>query len=201
MNQLSNYTCVLLTIDNLIQNTLFNCNGYNNYIFVNVSDNITNVFSFYYLDNIKNGKRNWKMDCRIENLTNNIIENVLPYMITLFRKLYKDTFQDNNYRSNYQQFSQLTELDCEQLFKNIFFIGHHKRFRNYLMNKIVEKATYIPTEDDKFNLKTDDTLQKKRLKNESETDFGEIIKRMFDNISFNDVAELYNSKKINYERI
>ena len=138
------------------------------------------------------------MDCRLENLITNFTNIILPYMITLFRKLYKDTFQDNDYRSNYNSISQLTEIDCEQLFKNIFTVGHNKRFRTYLINKIVEKATHIPTDNDAFNLTGDDSLLKKKVKSEEETDFGEIIKKIFDNISFSDVAELYNKKKLSY---
>jgi len=198
IKKLSNYSCALFTIDNLINNLLFNSNGFNNYIFVNVTEKISDPYSFYYLEKIVKGKRHWKMDCRLENLSSNFINIILPYMITMFRKLYKDTFQDNDYRSNYNTFSQLTELDCEQLFKNIFNLGHHKKFRKYLINKIITKSTYIPTEDDKFNLTGDDSLQKKRLKNEPENDFGEIIKQLFDNISFDNTVELYNNKKISY---
>ena len=64
---------------------------------------------------------------------------------------------------------------------------------------MVEKAIYSPSEnDDVFNLTGDDSLLKKKIKSEEETDFGEIIKKIFDNISFSDVAELYNKKKLSY---
>ena len=196
----SNYSCCLFTIDNLINNILFNKNRFNNYIFVEFkNEKKSDCFRFYYLEKISRGKRYWKMDCRLEMLITNFTNIILPYMINLFRKLYKDTFQDNDYRSNYNTISQLTEIDCEQLFKNIFIIGHHKRFRNYLIDKMVEKAIYSPSEnDDVFNLTGDDSLLKKKIKSEEETDFGEIIKKIFDNISFSDVAELYNKKKISY---
>ena len=195
----SNYSCCLFTIDNLINNILFNKNGFNNYIFVEFkNEKKSDCFRFYYLERISKGKRYWTMDCRLENLITNFTNIILPYMITLFRKLYKDTFQDNDYRSNYNSISQLTEIDCEQLFKNIFTVGHNKRFRTYLINKIVEKATHIPTDNDAFNLTGDDSLLKKKVKSEEETDFGEIIKKIFDNISFSDVAELYNKKKLSY---
>ena len=195
----SNYSCCLFTIDNLVSNILFNKNGFNNYIFVEFkNEKKTDCFRFYYLEKISKGKRYWKMDCRLEMLITNFTNIILPYMINLFRKLYKDTFQDNDYRSNYNTISQLTEIDCEQLFKNIFVVGHHKRFRNYLIDKIVEKAIYSPVENDVFNLTGDDSLLKKKIKSEEETDFGEIIKKIFDNISFSDVAELYNKKKLSY---
>ena len=195
----SNYSCCLFTIDNLVNNILFNKNGFNTYIYVEMrNEKKSDCFRFYYLEKISKGKRYWKMDCRLENLVTNFTNIILPYMITLFRKLYKDTFQDNDYRSNYNSISQLTEIDCEQLFKNIFTVGHHKRFRNYLINKISEKAIYSPTDNDVFNLTGDDSLLKKKIKNEEETDFGEIIKNIFDNISFSDVAELYNKKKLSY---
>ena len=195
----SNYSCCLFTIDNLISNILFNKNGFNNYIFVEFkNEKKSDCFRFYYLEKISKGKRYWKMDCRLEILITNFTNIILPYMINLFRKLYKDTFQDNDYRSNYNTISQLTEIDCEQLFKNIFVVGHHKRFRNYLIDKMVEKAIYSPAENDVFNLTGDDSLLKKKIKSEEETDFGEIIKKIFDNISFIDVAELYNKKKISY---
>lgn len=195
----SNYSCCLFTIDNLISNILFNKNGFNNYIFVEFkNEKKSDCFRFYYLEKISRGKRYWKMDCRLEMLITNFTNIILPFMINLFRKLYKDTFQDNDYRSNYNSISQLTEIDCEQLFKNIFVVGHHKRFRNYLINKLSERAVYSPTENDVFNLTGDDSLLKKKIKSEEETDFGEIIKKIFDNISFSDVAELYNKKKVSY---
>ena len=202
MKNLSNYSCALFTFDNLINHILFNTNGYNNYIYVHMKNDKKNeIFRFYYLDSISKGKRIWTMDCRLEGLVSSITNNILPYMITMFRKLYRDTFQDNHYRSNYNSYSQLTEIDCEQLFKNIFIVGHHKRFRNYLMNKIIEKSTYVPTEIDKFNMTSDDGLQRKRYNDETETDFGEIINQLFDNISFEEVVELYKNKKTSYDQV
>ena len=201
IREITNYRCVLLTIDNLINNLLFNSNGYNTYIYVSgKNDRRNDTFRFYYLESITRGKRNWTMDCRLERLMSDFINTILPYMITIFRKLYKDTFQDNDYRSNYNSFSQLTEIDCEQLFKNIFTIGHHKRFRNYLMNKVVEKASYIPTENDKFNITSDDSLQKKKWLTEQESNFDETINQLFDNISFEDKVELYKNKKTAYSQ-
>jgi hypothetical protein len=164
------------------------------------NDKKNEIFRFYYLEAISKGKRIWTMDCRLEGIVTNITNIILSYMINMFRKLYRDTFQDNHYRSNYNSYSQLTEIDCEQLFKNIFMIGHNKRFRTYLMNKIIEKATYVPTEIDKFNMTSDDGLQKKRYNDEIETDFGEIISQLFDNISFEEIVELYKNKKTSYEQ-
>lgn len=199
MKKISNYSCALFSFDNLINHVLFNPNGYNNYIYYQVKTERKNdLFSFYFLDSITRGKRIWKMDCRLEGLATNIINIVLPYMISMFRKLYKDTFQDNTYRSNYSSISQLMEIDCEQLFKNIFLIGHQKQFRYYLMNKIVEKASYTQTENDKFNILTDDSLQRNKFKTEKETDFREVIISLFDDIGFEDIVELYRSKKTMY---
>ena len=199
IKHISNYSCSLLTIDTLINNLLFNQNGYNTYIYVSSkNDKRSDNFRFYYLESITRGKRNWTMDCRLERLLTDLTNTVLPYMITMFRKLYKDTFQDNHYRSNYNSFSQLTEIDCEQLFKNIFTVGHHKRFRSYLINKVMEKATYVPGENDKFNMTGDDMIQKKKYINETETDFGEIINQLFDNIGFEEKVELYKNKKTAY---
>lgn len=201
MKHLSNYSCALFSFDNLINHILFNPNGYNNYIYVHMKNDKKNeIFRFYYLEAISKGKRIWTMDCRLEGIVTNITNIILSYMINMFRKLYRDTFQDNHYRSNYNSYSQLTEIDCEQLFKNIFMIGHNKRFRTYLMNKIIEKATYVPTEIDKFNMTSDDGLQKKRYNDEIETDFGEIISQLFDNISFEEIVELYKNKKTSYEQ-
>jgi hypothetical protein len=69
------------------------------------------------------------------------------------------------------------------------------------MNKIIEKAIYVPTEIDKFNMTSDDGLQRKRYNDETETDFGEIINQLFDNISFEEVVELYKNKKTSYDQV
>jgi hypothetical protein len=47
---------------------------------------------------------------------------------------------------------------------------------------------------------SDDGLQKKRYNDEIETDFGEIISQLFDNISFEEIVELYKNKKTSYEQ-
>jgi hypothetical protein len=201
MKKMSSYSCALFSFDALINHMLFNPNGYNNYVYFQVkSERRNDLFSFYYLDSITKGKRNWKMDCRLESLTTNIVNIILPYMISMFRKLYKDTFQDNTYRSNYSSISQLMEIDCEQLFKNIFLIGHQKHFRNYLINKLAEKAPYVQTENDKFNILTDDALQRNKFKSEKETDFREVIITLFDDIGFDDIVELYRTKKLSYSQ-
>jgi hypothetical protein len=75
------------------------------------------------LEKIKEDKRCWKMECRLEDFSTDFADNVLPYCISLFRKIYKDVFEDNIYRPDYMTKSQILEFDCEQLVQNIILLA------------------------------------------------------------------------------
>jgi len=187
-----NYGLVLFPIEKTLKRYLFNRYDFWNIIYLPLPKNTKeDPYSFYILDKVVKEKRYWKMDCRLEDLSSSIISNVLPYMISMFKKLYRDVFGDNDFRSDFTQKCQLTECDCEQLIQNIIIIGQPKEFYNFVRTIVKNKATYIPTENDKFNLYGDDSLQRKRFHEKEDVDLVDIIKQLFDDISSEQAVDFY----------
>ena len=103
------------------------------------------------------------MDCRLEQFCNNFIENIKNYLIVLFKKIYFDIFEDNDYRSNYADFSPVADNECKQILQNLYLLNDTKEFSYIFRNSIKQNAFYNPTENDKFNMYSDDIIQKKRF--------------------------------------
>jgi hypothetical protein len=189
-----NYGSVLFPIQMNLSKLLFNKHELHNLIYLPVETSTTDdPFSFYYLSNINKDNRQWKMDCRLEDLTNSITNNMIPYMIDNFRKMYYDVFGDNDYRIDYKSRCQLTECDCEQLVKNIFTLADPKVACKLLRNLVKDNATYQPTKNDKFNIYSDDALQKKRFSADKENHIADIPKRLFDTITPDESISFSNS--------
>jgi hypothetical protein len=187
-----NYGLVLFSIEKTLKRYLFNRYDFWNIIYLPLPKNTKeDPYSFYILDKVVKEKRYWKMDCRLEELSSSIISNVLPYMISMFKKLYRDVFGDNDFRSDFSQKCQLTECDCEQLIQNIIVLGQPKEFHNFVRTLVKDKATYMPTENDKFNLYGDDSLQRKRFHDKEDVDLVDIIKQLFDDISSEQAVDFY----------
>lgn len=190
-----NYGLVLFSVKKNIERYLFNRYGFHNVIYLPMPKNTEDdPYSFYILDKISKEKRYWKMDCRLEDLSGNLSFNILPYMIGMFRKLYRDVFGDNDFRSDFSKKCQLTECDCEQLLQNIILVGQPKEFYNIIRTIVKNKATYTPTENDKFNLYGDDALQRKRFHEKEDVDIVDIIKQLFDDISSEEAVDFYRSR-------
>lgn len=191
----SNYGVVLFSIRQNIRRYLFNRYGFHNVVYLPLPKNTDDdPYSFYVLERVNKDKRYWKMDCRLENLSTNLITDVLPYMVSMFRRLYRDVYGDNEFRSDYANKCQLTECDCEQLLQNIILMGQPKEFCIVLRDIVKNKSTYQPTENDKFNLYGDDSLQRKRFQEKEEVDLVEIIKQLFDGISSEKAVDFYRSR-------
>ena len=187
-----NYGIVVFSMKKTLERYLFNQYDLCNVIYLPLPKNTTDdPYSFYVLDRVIKEKRYWKMDCRMEDLSASIISNVLPYMIGMFRKLYRDVFSDNDFRKNFGQKCQMTECDCEQLLQNIILLGQPKEFYNVVRILVKSKATYMPTENDKFNLYGDDSLQRKRFHDKEEVDLVDIIKQLFDDITSEQAVDFY----------
>lgn len=188
-----NYGSVIFSIKKSIERYFVNIYNFNNLIYVPLEKSTEDdPYSFYSLDNISNGKRYWKMECRLESISNNLSLHLSPYLISIFRKMYKEIFGDNDYRKNYISDCQTTECDLEQLIQNILIISKPKEFRNLLCKIIKEKSTYNKiTEFDKFNLTGDDILQKKRLQTKDEIDLVDVVKQLFDNINSEEAVDFY----------
>jgi len=191
----SNYSVVLFSIRQNIRRFLFNRYGFHNVVYLPLPKNTEDdPYSFYVLERVNKDKRYWKMDCRLENLSTSLITDVLPYMVSMFRRLYRDVYGDNEFRSDYTSNCQITECDCEQLLQNIIMIGQPKEFCIVLREIVKNKSTYKPTENDKFNLYGDDSLQRKRFQEKEEVDLVEIIKQLFDGISSEEAVDFYRSR-------
>ena len=192
-----NYGVILFPIKKNLERYLFNSYDLWNIIYLPLPKNTDDdPYSFYVLDRLSKEKRYWKMDCRLEDLSSNLISNVLPYMISMFRKLYRDVFGDNDFRKDYNSKCQLTECDCEQLLQNIITVGQPKDFYNIVRTIVKNKATYTPTENDKFNLYGDDSLQRKRFHDKEDIDLVDIIKQLFDDITSEEAVDFYRSRTI-----
>lgn len=192
-----NYGSVIFSLKESIELYLFNTYDFNNVIYTPLKQSTEkDPYSFYILESIKQKKRYWKMDCRLEDLSNNFIYNIKPYLIKLFRKIYFDVFHDNLYRQDYKTTNVITEYDCEQLLRNIYLMANQKQFCCFLRNIVIEKATYIPTENDKFNIYGDDILQKRRLagikEKEISDDYINLTKLLFDGISIEEAVDFKN---------
>lgn len=194
-NCLHNYGLVLFPMKKNIERYLFNRYDFWNVIYLQLpKNNKDDPYSFYVLERVTKEKRYWKMDCRLEELSSSLIVNILPIMIGMFRKLYRDVFGDNDFRNDFSQKCQITEYDCEQLLQNIILVSQPKEFYNVIRDMVVKKAVYIPTENDKFNLYGDDSLQRKRFHDKEDIDFVDVIKQLFDDISSIQAVDFYRSR-------
>lgn len=195
-----NYSCVLFNIKENITRFLVNKNSFYNVIYVPLPKSTdSDPYSFYTLEKITKKHREWNMDCRLETLSNNFVHNIRPYLIQTFRKIYFDVFHDNSYRSTHTNKTQIIECDCEQLIRNIMTLLDPILFSRVLRIIVKENAIYIPTDNDKFNLRHDDNLQKKKFEKYKidETDCLKVVKTMFDDISTEDALDFYRKKSQN----
>jgi len=192
MRKFYNYGSILFTIKENLERNLFNTYGFNNVVYIPLKNSTLNdPWSFYTLESMSKEKRYWKMDCRLEDLSLNFFNNMKSYLVNIFRKIYSDIYHDNHYRKDYNN-SNITELDCEQLLQNIYILLNPKDFCNFLRQLVVEKATYIPTENDKGDFLSDDRIQKKRFSDNNEKyDVFDLIRLLFDDISSEEAIDFY----------
>ena len=194
-NLFYNYGTVLFPIKQNIERYFFNRYGFNNIIYLPLPKNTEHdPYSFYTLESVKDKKRCWKMDCRLEDLSSNIIANILPYIISMFRKIYKDVFNYNEFRKDFLKRSQITECECEQLLQNIQLLSHQQEFSKYLRKWVKTISTFTPSENDKFNICSDDSLQRKRFAEKEDIDMVDIIKQLFDGISSEDAVDFIRTR-------
>lgn len=193
--KLQNYSLALFSLEECLKRVLFNIYGCHNIVYVSLDKSDKNdPYSFYTLEKVVNKVRNWKLELRLEDISNDISNIVRNYCIFLFRKIYKDVFNDNVYRDKYKMHSQILQTDCTQLLANLSKLIFPSLFRNTVKRLVMENATIQPTADfDKFYLTSDDITQKKRLKQEIETDKESIIiaEQLFDTISSKQSVELW----------
>ena len=196
-----NYGLAIFTIKDNIECYVSNIYGINNLIYIPIKNsNIEDPYSFYALEYTntekKTEKRYWKLDCRLEDITKSFIDNIKPYCVKLFRKLYYDTFKDNDYRDNYKTANMIMEFDCEQLLQNIFLLCDIHSLSIIFRNVIVNTCSYIPSKNDRVNLYSDDTYQKKKFLNKKDNSniLFETVKLLFDTISNEEIVDFYRNK-------
>ena len=192
-----NYSSCLFTIKECFQLFLFNIYGFYNIVYVpNKKSSETDSYSFYILEKIEDGKRFWSMDCRLEETSLYLSNAIKIYCINLYRNIYNNLFEDNYYRPDFFSKSTVSEYECGQLAQNIIILSSIFKTSRILRRTVKDKATFIPTEKDKFNLLNDDKIQQKRfseINDELEQESGlSCIKQMFDGINNDDAINFYN---------
>jgi hypothetical protein len=196
INKFYNYGSVIIPLKECIEYYIINRYGFNNIVYIPLKQSSEDdTYSFYILEDIIKEKRYWKMDCRLIDLSDNIIRSLKEYLTVIFRKIYQDIFHDNDYREDYQQKTSMTAVDFVQLLKNILLLSDKREFYKLIKEIIIKNATYIPTENDKFNLYRDDPILKKKMQNIKDEDKSDSIKLLFDNITSEQAVDLYRSIK------
>ena len=112
----------------------------------------------------------------------------------MFRKIYKDVFNDNEFRKDFLKRSQITECECEQLLQNIHLLSHPQEFSKQLRKWVKTISTFTPSENDKFNICSDDSLQRKRFADKEDIDMLDVIKQLFDGISSEDAVDFIRTR-------
>lgn len=199
-----NYGLALYPISKNIDKILFNSPELNLiYLQLNKHESSRDAFSFYKLSdgNRESSKeetaymRYWVLDCRLEATTFQIRTAIINHTRTLFRKIYYDIFHDNNYRIDYKTHLGSIESEMDQLVQNFVASSDHIMFNDFLKKIVIKYATYTPNLFDNFNLKSDDTLQKRITDEDNQNEMVESIQKLFDDIS-EEHAKKFLSKNI-----
>ena len=90
----------------------------------------------------------------------------------------------------------IMEFDCEQLLQNIFLLCDIHSLSIIFRNVIVNTCSYIPSKNDRVNLYSDDTYQKKKFLNKKDNSniLFETVKLLFDTISNEEIVDFYRNK-------
>ena len=144
------------------------------------------------------------MDCRLDDLIGDLVPAVLEFCISLYRKIHYNIYHDNDYRDGLLAPGvQILEYEGDQLIQNIMILSNYYEFNKKVRAIICEKCKYEPTKNDKFNLYSDDPINRKRLaelkKNGLDvvkSDTIKNLKRLFDQITDEQIETLYINKNI-----
>lgn len=199
-----NYTLSLFTLKTLLKYKLVNPYGFSNIVYLDLGkeESQTDPYSFYILEKIEpDGRRCWKLECRVDDFSHDLSYHIKKYSIELFRKIYHDIFNDNIYREDYIDSVEITKQDCEQLLHNILSLSNTKAFCNMIRFMLVKYCTITPSPLDKFNITADDRLQKKHFKNYNDSPDNMInsLKQVFDGISTENCQAILDRIEIDLE--
>jgi hypothetical protein len=193
-----NYSLSFFCIYDMIKMYVSNPYGFFNVVYVPVEcQEDQHGFSFYILDKVEQGKRLWKMDCRLEHITDELRGAIKNYILVTFRKNYKNCIGHNNYIENYTQKSEVLEFDCDQLIKNLIICSDDIKFNENIRETVKNECTYQPTTIDKFDFLQDDKEQYNNFKQHKVTDEDIIstIKDLFDNIEDEQARNIFICQK------
>ena len=105
-------------------------------------------------------------------------------------------FRDSNYRSDCEDVYSLAGNELEQLAENIIILHNQDKCRNILRGIVKERAQLAPTDNDKINIRTDDTNQKNRfIEYRDEYNYQDVPKLLFSNINKDDLQDFINKFK------
>jgi hypothetical protein len=193
-----NYSLCICTIRETMKRILVNPFGFPNLVYLQLEKSTPeDPYSFYSLEKIDaEGKRYWKMECRLEEFSRFISEQIRNYCITLFRKIYYDIFSDNIYREDYMQKAPAAQQDCEQLLVNILGLSKAKSFCNVLRSLVAKYSTIQPSKIDKFNFMRDDPISKRSFAQEEDEnkELTGIVQRLFDEISVENAEKIWQDR-------
>jgi hypothetical protein len=198
--KLHNYSVAIFSISEILYRVLVNP-LFNNVVYLPLEKSTKeDPYSFYSLESITDdGKRNWKLQCRLDEFSKIISQDIKSYCIDIFRKIYFDIFHNNIYRDNYSDSFPITSQDCAQLLENIIFLSKQKSLCIHLRNIIIEKCTLKPSTNDKFDFKADDKVIKRTfaLDKDEPKEIEDSIKRLFDSIKSDQIEKIISNININ----
>jgi hypothetical protein len=187
VQKICNYSLCIYTLKDILKRVIVNPFGFSNVVYLQLEKSSSeDPYSFYILEKIEtDGKRCWKMECRLDDFSKQLSEQIKNYSISMFRKIYFDMFNDNIYREDYTTKSPAAHQDCEQLLLNILTLSRPKTFCDTIRKIILKYSTIPPTKIDKFNFTRDDPIAKRNFFQEKDDnkELTAIIQRLFDNIS------------------
>lgn len=196
-SRITNYTVALFPIEKLIRWALINPYNQFNVGYLPLPRSIpSDPYSFYTHRETKKGKRNWNMDCRLEDLTTDLIGTIQPYLISLFRELYYSVFNDNNYYPDYKERSTFAAEDCEQLAQNIILFSQPRKLNAKLRKLVMTECTLECTSNDLFNIFADDPLQKRKFAKKEIVEMVSTVRQLFDQITDEQAVIFYKSRDV-----
>lgn len=157
-------------------------------------------YCFYTLSNIsEDGKKQWKLDCRLKYITQNLRDDISEYCIKLAREIYFSIFKDNHYRDNFLNANYNGISEIKQLISNLRISSNFCYLNKMFRTNVMKISSLTNKDEDKFNMTSDDKITKNEFsKYCTDTFKDEVIdsfKQLFDNINNSDSiseTELYN---------
>lgn len=196
--RLYTYGLALFSIQDNLKRALVNPYHFHNLAYINGSNKLdtTDPYSFYILEKIESdGKRLWKMECRLDDISKTISTGIKTYCISMFRKFYFDMFNDNIFRPDYQSKYPLTHGECEQLIHNLVCLCRQRTFCDLCRNIVMEECKISITKLDSMNFHADDKLNKRQFAQEKDeiTEWIGVVHQLFDDFADEDAKKFAES--------